>query len=110
MKSFLKRAYTALDIWLPGALAVVLIAKYGLLWVFAVASLECIQLLIAKHFMKNAGGNHDLLKAVLTSAGISAGASLFYVKASPAALGAAAILVVVVHFAVYLIMASFIRR
>ncbi|MGI6172602.1 MAG: hypothetical protein ACOYI8_01740 [Christensenellales bacterium] len=104
--------FLAVDFVLPGMVAVCLVAKYGLLWVGAVAVLEWLLLTISNRAgYKARSGMYDVWKAVLTSVGIASGAKLYPVQSSPIALGVAAvILAIVIHAGVYRAMSSLIRK
>ena len=110
-QSLIKRIYFLIDFTWPGILAVFLIAQYGLVWIWAIVVLEWLQMMLAKRIAHISSSMYDWWKVALTSAGIIAGTLLIPVKSTPNELGiAVTALIVVIHFAVYMILSSLFRK
>jgi len=110
-RSITRKLYIAIDFILPSILAVILVSKYGLVWVFAVFVLELLQALLSRYTMPNPGKTYDLWKNAITSIGIVVASLMYPVQSTPRELSIAAIiLTVVIHFAVLMILSNSSRK
>lgn len=110
-KSILKKAAVFLDFIFPCFLSIILISRLGLIWIFAILALECLQFLISGCLISNALKNYYHWKILLTSTGIAAGAWLYPVSSSPEEVGTAVcVLVIAIHFGVYMILTRVFKK
>lgn len=108
----IKHVYFFFDFCLPSILAVLLIAKYGLIWICAVFALEWMQIIFTNHIIQTPPKRtYDWWKDSMTSISIVIATLLYPIVSRPYELGiAVTALSVVIHFGLYMIISNCVRK